>query len=130
MRVAVLALPAEPSSATHARRLARETAAPYGPEVADVVALVATELVTNAVLHAGTELVFRVDVEPPVVRLSVSDGSPRPPRVRSFLHDDATGRGLAIVEALASEWGVHRDGDGKTVWCTVAIPDGVGKAPR
>lgn len=130
MRVAALALPAEPSSATRARRLARETAAPYGSELADVVALVATELVTNAVLHAGTELVFRVDVEPPFVRLSVSDGSPRPPRVRHFLNDDATGRGLAIVEALASDWGVDRDDDGKTVWCNVAIPEPAGEDHR
>ena len=116
-------LPAVPSSATRARQLAREVVASYPPEVSDTVALLVTELVTNAVLHARTDVSVHIDVAPPLVRLSVADGSSRLPAIREYSTDDVTGRGLAMVAALASQWGVEATADGKSVWCEIVIPD-------
>jgi anti-sigma regulatory factor (Ser/Thr protein kinase) len=115
-------LPPEPSSATRARQLAREHVAACPPDVIDTVALLVTELVTNAVLHARTELRLVVETEPGIVRLRVDDRSPGTPVVRHYDTDDVTGRGLALVETLATDWGVEPGPDGKSVWCEIAFP--------
>jgi len=88
------------------------------------LALVVSELVTNAIRHAGLGAgdpialdVTRVDG---YVRIAVHDGGPgfAPPG-----HDgDRSGNGgfgLSIVAALSDEWGVERRPDGCTVWCAV-----------
>lgn len=85
----------------------------------DVVELLASEVVTNAVLHAGTELQLRVRRANGGVRIEVSDGAMRRPSRRHYSAEAATGRGLGLVEALASDWGTTADLDGKTVWFTV-----------
>jgi anti-sigma regulatory factor (Ser/Thr protein kinase) len=115
-------LPPEPSSATRARRLAREFVSECPPDVIDVVALLVTELVTNAVLHARTQLHLTVQAEPGVVRLTVEDRSLGTPVVRNYDTDDVTGRGLALVDMFATRWGVDARPDGKSVWCEIDIP--------
>jgi two-component sensor histidine kinase len=117
-------LPPQPSSASRARSLAREVVAGLPADVVDTVALLVTELVTNAVLHARTRLHLEVEVRPAAVVLRVQDGSTRVPVVRHYAPDDVTGRGLALVEALASSWGVDATRQGKAVWCEILIPDG------
>lgn len=86
------------------------------PDLIDDAELVASELVTNALLHGRPPVVIRI-VTGNVVRIEVEDGSRVAP-VRSFARPDAmTGRGLALVSALSREWGVEqRDGGGKVVW--------------
>lgn len=116
-------LPPQPSSASRARALAREQIAGLPGETIDTVALLVTELVTNAVLHARTDLHLEVEVRPQAVVLRVSDGSARTPVVRHYRTDDVTGRGVALVEALATRWGVETTPTGKCVWCEIAIPD-------
>jgi hypothetical protein len=87
--------------------------------------LVASELVGNAVLHtrAGSmdDLKVTWEVEPGAVVVRVADPSGELPRQRSA--DDAVtgGRGLAIVAAIASDWGVHRSSAGKQVWARVPV---------
>ena len=83
-------------------------------------ALVLTsELVTNAVRHGHGDVELSLYVHAGTVRVEVSDagrGQPRPPHSGRALHDD--GRGLLILAALATEWGVRprKDRPGKTVW--------------
>jgi anti-sigma regulatory factor (Ser/Thr protein kinase) len=120
--VVTLDLPPEPRSATRARELVREhldSVAP--PDAVEVAALVATELVTNAVLHARTTIVVAVDVEPGRIRLRVADESDVVPARRNYAPEAATGRGLALVDRLATAWGVERSPRGKAVWAEIAF---------
>jgi two-component sensor histidine kinase len=120
--VVFVRLPPRPGSATHARRFASDAAAALPPDVVDIVALLATELATNAILHAGTSFEFAIEVSPDKVTLCVSDDSAVTPTVKHYKPQDVTGRGLALVEALAARWGVDTTPTGKTVWCDIAIP--------
>jgi anti-sigma regulatory factor (Ser/Thr protein kinase) len=84
-----------------------------------------TEVVTNAVLHAGTavRVVLEQDVASGRLRCEVSDDSPVRPRVRRHSTEATTGRGLQLLDSVASAWGVELLGTGKTVWFQV---DGAG----
>lgn len=114
-------LPPEPASATRARRLAREQLASVcGPEALDTVSLLVTELVTNAILHARTPLRLGLETRDDHVRLCVEDASGARPERRTYATDAVTGRGLALVEKLASSWGVDATPSGKVVWCEIA----------
>jgi anti-sigma regulatory factor (Ser/Thr protein kinase) len=77
--------------------------------------LVASELVTNAVLHGCAPIVFRADRRPDRMRIEVDDGSTRmgPPSEGS--------RGLALIARVASAWGVQHRHPGKTVWAEVLL---------
>ncbi|HXY90983.1 MAG TPA: ATP-binding protein [Acidimicrobiia bacterium] len=81
--------------------------------------LVVSELVTNAVLHADTAIDLEVFLrDDGALRIEVTDlGSDRP---QVWARDDTRGRGLPIVAALASAWGIIDLGSGKTVWCELA----------
>jgi anti-sigma regulatory factor (Ser/Thr protein kinase) len=115
-------LPPEPASATRARQLAREQLASVcAPDALDTVALLVTELVTNAILHARTPLQLVIKTAPDHVRLCVEDASDRHPERRTYPSDAVTGRGLALVEHLASSWGVDATESGKVVWCEIPI---------
>jgi len=86
-----------------------------------------TEVVTNAVLHAGTPLrvVLEQDVSSGRLRCEVSDDSPARPRLRRHSTEATTGRGLQLLDRVASAWGVEPLAAGKTVWFEV---DGAGDA--
>ena len=73
--------------------------------------LLAGELVTNAIVHTPAAPVgLVVCYLDPVVRVEVHDSSPQPPtRDRPAGWDDERGRGLGLVTALATRWGVHID---------------------
>jgi anti-sigma regulatory factor (Ser/Thr protein kinase) len=115
-------LPPEPSSATRARTLAREQLEASCPSDAlETIALLVTELVTNAILHARTPLMLSVESRPAHVRICVEDHSSEKPARRSYESDAVTGRGLALVDQLASSWGVDATPSGKVVWCEVPI---------
>ena len=120
-------LPPEPSSATRARRLAREQLEASYPtdtleaDRLETIALLVTELVTNAILHARTPLQLTLESRPGRVRIGVEDESNEQPSVRRYETDAVTGRGLALVEELASSWGVDVTPSGKVVWCEVLV---------
>jgi anti-sigma regulatory factor (Ser/Thr protein kinase) len=85
----------------------------------DAAVLVASELVTNAVLHARTAMTLRVEMRGDLIRIEVFDGNPRLPMPASCPPDATSGRGLALISALSSAWGIeHRDG-GKVVWAEI-----------
>ena len=86
----------------------------------DTASLLVTEIVTNAILHAMAPMTLRVEVSAHVVRIEVRDGSQLPPRVHAFSATAATGRGLRLLESLATRWGVRPEpGGGKVVWFEV-----------
>jgi anti-sigma regulatory factor (Ser/Thr protein kinase) len=115
-------LPPEPASATSARRLAREQLALNCPsDVLETASLLVTELVTNAILHARTPLRLVIETHPDHVRLGVEDESTGQPEMHHYGPDAVTGRGVALVDHLASSWGVDWTATGKVVWCEIAI---------
>lgn len=89
----------------------------------DTVNLLVSELVTNSVLHAGSAPDIAVLLKPDAVRIEVSDEGGTLPDVAEAAADATSGRGLALVEALASAWGVEDLPGGKTVWFEVSRPD-------
>ena len=93
----------------------------WGLDGTDVV-LIASELASNAVLHGRTDFVVTMRSAGDLVRLEVDDRSTRPlaPRPESAIA--TSGRGLAVVVALADEWGVERRHDGKRVWMEIRLP--------
>ncbi len=88
------------------------------------VLLVTSELVTNAVRHGGRRVHLRLTLESSQLTLTVSDGSAVLPVMRVVRDHDAgeSGRGMAIVAAVAAQWGVRDRQDGKAVWATLTVP--------
>jgi PAS domain S-box-containing protein len=113
-------LPPVPESAREARRFVSEALVGLDADVVATVELLTSELVTNAVLHAATELEVRVWASDDRVHVSVLDGRAERPVYRGETDTDAaTGRGLGLVEALASDFGVDNSESAKTVWFEV-----------
>lgn len=89
----------------------------------DTVTLVVSELAANAVVHAATPFTVTLERSPRGLRLAVKDGSQG-----IFLGSalmpwtQSRGRGLRIVAALSSSWGVTTQADGKSVWAVFALP--------
>lgn len=111
-----------PTSAGLARRFAAETLHRWGCDgVGEVVGLLVSELVTNAVLHARSDIDVVLTHPGNRIRVEVSDGSAGQPIVRRYTGDSMTGRGLALVEELSTQWGVNSDPPGKTVWFELAV---------
>jgi serine phosphatase RsbU (regulator of sigma subunit)/anti-sigma regulatory factor (Ser/Thr protein kinase) len=116
-------LAAFPTNVSHARRwITRQMGVCGAREAIDVVVLLTSEIVTNAIVHAGTPLTLRVDTEGERVRIAVSDGAPQVPAMGEFDLHSAGGRGMALLDTLADDWGVQVEPDGKTVWFDVT-PD-------
>jgi len=116
-------LPPEPSSASAARRFvadAIERTPLACSSVGDTAVLLVSEVVTNAVLHAGTSIRVTVRIERSSVRVEVRDGSVALPSRRHYDEGAATGRGLELVELLATSWGTEQERNGKVVWFEVS----------
>ncbi len=117
MRTATITLPPEPTSSRACRRFLMATLDDWGADqFADEALLLLSELVTNAVLHAGTEIQITVQLANDVLRVEVHDGDPRLPIVRHYSVLSGTGRGLALVAVTAKDWAVEPEPDGKKVW--------------
>jgi anti-sigma regulatory factor (Ser/Thr protein kinase) len=78
--------------------------------------LIVSELATNAVKHAGTIFEVAVHIDG-LVRIDVSDRSPRLPASRPASPTATSGRGLHLVDAMCDRWGVEVHDDYKCVWC-------------
>lgn len=85
----------------------------------DAAELAVSELVTNAALHAQTPVELRVAVEPTQLRVEVRDFNVTLPRQRHYGEQATTGRGMALVAAVADSCGVTPLADGKVVWFTL-----------
>ncbi len=114
---------ADPSSVTSARRFIAGSLTDVPDDAADAVALIASELASNSVRHAGSAFRIRIERLPDHIRLEVEDDSGGRPMMKSPSITDTSGRGLQIVAALADEWGVELvpESTGKIVWATIAL---------
>jgi anti-sigma regulatory factor (Ser/Thr protein kinase) len=119
-------LPCDASSVGKARRLIRQELAAFGeadlvePDLVDAAGLLVSELVTNAVVHARTDVTLHVRLRRGVLRIEVTDGSPVLPAPRRPTGLTGTGRGLQLVDHLADRWGVDKARKGKTIWFELA----------
>jgi anti-sigma regulatory factor (Ser/Thr protein kinase) len=116
---------AELSSVAPARRWAREKfeAAGLDPEIRDVLVLLISEVVTNAVEHAAPPLLLRIETGSDMTRVEVMDRARDLPILRDPEPFDTGGRGIKFVNDLSTRWGTEPpDGpDGsKTVWFEVS----------
>jgi anti-anti-sigma regulatory factor/anti-sigma regulatory factor (Ser/Thr protein kinase) len=84
--------------------------------------LVASELVTNAVVHAGTPIDFTLRLVPPHLHIAVRDGGIGQAHILGYVDETSeSGRGLLLVDALATSWGNFVPHNGKVVWATVRV---------
>jgi anti-sigma regulatory factor (Ser/Thr protein kinase) len=107
------------SAPASARALVADTCrGRLSPEAIEAARLLVSELVTNCVLHAHSMITLAVHCDGEHVAVAVSDDGEDLPRVRDDVAEtDTGGRGLHLVAALASDWGIRpRDDGGKVVW--------------
>jgi len=111
-----------PKPVTYVRHQARLVLSLW--RLADLVASVEvliSELATNAVRHARTLFTVAAIWDGVTLRVEVSDTSPLAPRPQLAARQDREGgRGLLLVDAIATEWGVDLHPDGKTIWFTIS----------
>lgn len=89
----------------------------HGDGLVETAVLLTSELVTNAVRHARTPLSVRLQGDASRIRVAVTDAGGDQPALRLSRFPSEGGRGLALVSAMASDWGVEaEEGKGKTVW--------------
>jgi anti-sigma regulatory factor (Ser/Thr protein kinase) len=112
--------PAKPESAQEARAHALEMADRWGV-AADGLASVVTELVVNAIVHAGGRFTLFLCLDGGVFIVEVADPSTDLPETRTPADDDPRGRGLVIVEALSRDWGVRAGRAGKVIWAELDV---------
>ncbi|MEV6982964.1 ATP-binding protein [Sphaerisporangium sp. NPDC051017] len=124
-----------PESVSLARREVRRWLGSAHPAADDVV-LAATELITNAIIHAGCGaddyIGLTVTEQDGAIRIEVNDpgSSVSEPEVRKD-PDAESGRGLLIVRELSHDWGSCDDGPGlgRTVWCAIRFTPPNGSGP-
>jgi len=123
-RVSSLRVAATPASVGYLRAVLRDDLAVLPEPVREEVALVASELLGNAVRHARAlddgQLTIAWGVGDYGVEIAVTDGGgPTIPVARDAGPTETRGRGLAIVANLAARWGVERRDSSTTVWAVV-----------
>ena len=135
-RVATATYAPEPAAAAQARRFVRETLrswgvpgpAPQASSLVDDAVLLTSELVTNAVVHAGTQVMLTCRMGNKAVEIAVRDRHParsltssrQPP---GDLGERTSGRGLMLPSALATSWGVTYARTAKSVWFRIGFAD-------
>lgn len=114
-------LPPVPESIGAARTRVREVLAQWRQqEQADSACLLVSEIMANAVRYARSPAELHVYLTASEIIVEVTDDSSQLPQRGYPEPGDETGRGLIIVDALATSWGARLTGGGKTVWFTLA----------
>jgi anti-sigma regulatory factor (Ser/Thr protein kinase) len=109
-----------------ARRIVESVLSGWGEEaLVQVAVLLTSEVVTNAVLHASPyaadgRVGLVVDGDEGLARVEVTDGFGGLPVARGGRVGRASGRGIMLLDLLATRWGVTPGGEGKTVWFEVS----------
>ena len=115
-----VALPSTPQAPALARRHLQRVGRDWPDDVLEMVLLLASEVVTNAVRYGSDPILLTVRAIGPRVRVEVADANPAPPTPRPSSPDGwrEGGRGLHILDVFATEWGssARTDPPGKTVW--------------
>jgi anti-sigma regulatory factor (Ser/Thr protein kinase) len=93
------------------------------PADPDTVVLAMTEMVTNSIRHASGPVEVELTSDSRVLAVRVSDSSELLPHQCTVPFEAEGGRGLILLELLATRWGVRIDPHGgKTVWCEFTVP--------
>lgn len=109
-----------PESVTLARDFANEVLEAAPADARESAVLMISELSSNCVRHAESGFELRILHSEAEIRVEASDTGRGRPKLRHPAPTDPNGRGLQIVDMLASSWGVERlSGGGKTVWFTL-----------
>lgn len=117
---ASLLIPSDSAAIAGARRFTETFMRGHGMAgLIDAMVLMVSEVVTNAIIHGGSDAELRLILTGEAVRVEVADRSAALPAVRQYSDTATTGRGMMIVESLASAWGTQSRGDGKVVWFVV-----------
>jgi hypothetical protein len=115
--VASAELPPTPESVPAARQLVTTVTEHLPKKAREAAELVASELATNCVVHAGTQFEVFAACDDETVEVVVSDHA-------GWAPDDAGGgHGLLLVGLLAAEWAAVMEADGKRVWARLEIDD-------
>lgn len=116
--------PAELASVRNARLLVRSEFSDLAQADIEALELLVSELAANAVVHARSAFDVCIDRNARSIRVEVTDHGPGLPMMRSHDLTAAFGRGLRIVDHLATQWGVDPGDDrGKTVWFALELSD-------
>ena len=99
-----------------ARKFVLQQCRSFGFSVCEDAALLASEVVTNALRHAGGSISVRAERDGQQIVVQVLDASPDEPLVLETELLEERGRGMALVDAIADEWGVVPHPAGKVVW--------------
>lgn len=122
-------LDATPAAVSAGRAFLTDTLTAWDlADVADDACLLSSEILTNAVCHAAGPIRLRIHRTESDLTVEVTDRSPHLPQPRRVGTADESGRGLALVEALAAAWGTRPAQDGKTVWFTLTTSNHSPKA--
>lgn len=114
----MLELPAHPSSVRQARTFVHKQCRTFGisDEARETAVLLTSEVVTNAFLHGRSGARVALTTTPGRLLVEVGDDNSRLPRMVAQSPEALDGRGLTIVDMLASDWGAREDDGGKVVW--------------
>jgi len=117
-REALVQLTSDASSLGEGRRFVAQTLRAWQVDESRIepVLLVASELVANAIVHAGSAPTLSLEGSGTDLMLRVADGSEILPVARARAANEGGGRGLMLVQALADRWGIDASSSGKTVW--------------
>jgi DNA-binding NarL/FixJ family response regulator len=121
---AVIDLPDDLSSVSHARRFVRDKLAEWRiHEPLDDALLVVSELAANALTHARSSYRIRLSATAHALRIEVDDRGAGTPEPQPLTETEEHGRGLHLVGVLAASWGMEAAGTGgKRVWAELALP--------
>ncbi|SES32348.1 ATP-binding protein [Lentzea albida] len=122
-RLRKLSLPGTAAAPSIAREAVRDVCEEWDlPHLLQDALVVVTELVGNAVRHARTDSVLRVELRRTGLTLAVTDGSPEPPVLGASRQDLPGHRGLELVDGISRAWGSMPAFDGsKVVWAVLAL---------
>jgi anti-sigma regulatory factor (Ser/Thr protein kinase) len=118
-----LRLPAQAGTAAEARRSLHDLCRHAPDHRLYDAQLLTSEIVTNAVKHAGGILTIVIECDQETLAVAVSDDSPDVPVVRDFRAESIGGRGMRLLDHLAAAWGCtpRPEGNGKVVWFRLAL---------
>lgn len=115
-QVATWELPAEPTAAAEARKLAAAQLHDWGlDEMALTTELIVSELITNAYRYSSGPATLRLIRNHHLI-CEVSDTSSTSPHLRHAATTDEGGRGLFLIAQLTARWGTRYVRNGKTIW--------------
>ncbi|WP_433246577.1 ATP-binding protein [Streptosporangium sp. CA-135522] len=124
MHFTVVATPEAVSAARHRISAAvRSWGVRLDRDLAYAIELVASELLTNALVHAGGTLIAGAVLDADRLVVEVFDSSPVEPRPREANRDDEGGRGLALIGSFALAGGCEPIRGGKRCWALLEVPD-------